>query len=188
MRFRGAACAGSLVAGLVLVGSHTAVSGPLIDNVFSVWGDDMVVEMCDVGAVGIGFYAYGEVTPGWNPDSGHIADILFYVPFPTKASRDDTKVSVTGASFSVLNFRIDNESVTGNIPIEKCSVTCSVNTRNMAGAVSLRCSGNSLPSGLTASDAAIVQAEFKRTKTARFKVDRTGKWSLSVKFRATVQE
>ena len=152
----------------------------LVDNTFAIASSkDPSNNICEVGAVGAAFTVSGDIF-GVGTASQAVR-ISYNAPRPTSASRSSSKVSVKQGSFSTLRVTLDAENITGDVPIEKCSVTGSVTTSKMTGSVSTNCSGSNLFGGLTANQAASVQAAFNGSKTVTFKVNNTGKWSLKIK-------
>ncbi len=133
---------------------------------------------CVVGADGTVFAVFGDVQGGTTP----VVVIHYDTPQPTSVSRNTKKISVKQNQFSTLDVLFDGVSVTGGPqPIQKCSVSGSVNTTKSTGKTKVSCSGKNLFGGLTANQAGTVQSAFNGNKNVKFKLNTNGKWSLSIK-------
>ena len=161
------------------VNSQQATSGQLADGFYAIESSaDPNDNTCVVGASGTAFEAFGDVQGGTTP----VVVIHYDTPQPTTVSRSSKKISVKQSQFSTLNVLFDGASVTGGPqPIEKCSVSGSVNTTKSTGSTKVNCSGKNLFGGLTANQAGTVQSAFNGNKNAKFKFNTNGKWSLSIK-------
>ena len=133
---------------------------------------------CEVGVDGTDFEAFGQVT-GTGLKTG--VDVTYDTLQPTSASRNDKSISVKQGSFSTLNVLFDGVTVSGNVAVQKCSVSGSVNTVKATGSTSVSCSGDSITDVLTANQIGIVQAALDGKPNVKFKVNSNGKWSLKIK-------
>jgi hypothetical protein len=186
MRVSVFAMATSLVAGMVLIGSRAEADAiPILDNYYYIQSStDPNTDACNVVASGVTFDTNGEVV-GTGTGTDFIA-VLYDTQRPTSVSRTSAKINIKQSSFSTLSVQITastsgNNFVTGVVAVEKCAVSGSVNGTKMTGSVTASCSGSGLFGGLTASQAASMQAAFNSSKTASFKADSSGKWTLKIK-------
>jgi len=192
MRVREFVVATSLVAGFVLVGSRAQAGGiviPILNAAYQITSsNDPNTNTCFVSGVDNSFDASGKATgTGTGTDA---VQVLYDTGRPTNTSRSSAKISVKQTSFATLRVIITgsgagNDVNTVALPIDKCSVSGSVNASKMTGSVSASCSGSNIFGTLTANQVTSIQAAFNGNKTVTFKGNGTGKWSLKVKCSGT---
>jgi hypothetical protein len=171
-----------LVAGLALF-AQTAragvVTSPLAEGFWFIENaNDPNGNTCEVGVDGTDFEAFGDVS---GTAQATAVDVTYDTLQPTSTSRNEKSISVKQSSFSTLNVLFDGVTVSGNVAVQKCSVSGSVNTVKATGSTSVSCSGNSITDLLTVNDVAIVQAALDGKPNVKFKVNNNGKWSLTIK-------
>ena len=192
MRLRKFAVIASIAAGMAFVGSRAeagSITIPILNLPYQITSsNDPNTNTCFVDGVDREFDSGGSVT-----GTGTATDTVrvdYDTGRPTNTSRSSAKTNVKQSSFATLSVTITNSTsgnnvATGPIPIDKCSVSGSVNASKMTGSVSASCSGSNIFGTLTANQVTSIQAAFNGNKTVTFKGNGTGKWSLKVKCSGT---
>lgn len=178
----------SFIAGLSLGASHAVAgtSSTLADGGFGITGTTSAPatsNTCAVIGAGSEFFVDGTIQGAGT--GGQVITVSFDTPQPTSVSRNDNKIAVKENNWSTLQAIGGAGGAgafnSGTLVIQKCDVNGSVNVKKSSGNVSVGCSGTSAFAGLTADQVASVQAAFNKAKNIKFKVNSSGKWSLSIK-------
>jgi hypothetical protein len=178
----------SFIAGLSLGALPAAAGSPstLADGGFGITGTTSAPatsNTCAVIGAGSEFFVDGSIVGAGT--AGQVITINFDTPQPTSVSRNDNKISVKENNWSTLQAVGGTGGAgifnSGTQVIQKCDVNGSVNTKKSTGSVNVSCGGSSLFGGITADQAASIQAAFNKAKNIKFKVNSNGKWSLSIK-------
>jgi hypothetical protein len=115
---------------------------------------------------------------------GQDVTVQYDTPQPTSVSRNDNKIAVKQNKWSTLRAIGGAGGAgafdSGNVVIEKCSVSGSVNVSKASGSVSVSCGGSSAFAGLTVDELGSIQAAFNKAKNIKFTVNSAGKWSFKV--------
>ena len=173
----------SLVAGLALFAQTARAGGfgtPLAEGFWFIQDSkDPNQNTCEVGVSGTEFEAFGDVTGTAQKTA---VDVSYDTLQPTGTSRNQKSISVKQGSFSTLNVLFNGTTVSGNVPVEKCSVNGSVNTVKATGSTSVSCKGDNITDLLSADEATTVEAALSGIPGVKFKVNvNNGHWSLSIK-------
>jgi hypothetical protein len=182
MRIREFALAASLLAGILLVAARVEaikIQIPILNASYLITSsNDPNSNTCFVTGIDNEFDASGFVVG--TGTAGQAVRIDYNTFRPTNASRNSAKISVKQSSFSTLRVTLDAANITGDVPVDNCAISGSVNNSKMTGSVSTSCGGGNLFGGLTDDQARSVQTAFSATKTVSFKVNSAGKWSLKI--------
>ena len=181
----------SLVAGLALSSHRRALRGlrlpPLAEGFCEHYGRDHrarpTTTSATVGSDGTVFESFGSRHGLRNWRSGHHRPVRHAPADQRQPQRKEDRRETglvgrrcgrSGALAAPATFD------SGDLPIEECSVSGSVNTSKATGSVSVSCSGLSAFAGLTVDELGSVQAAFNKAKNIKFSVKSNGKWSFKV--------
>jgi hypothetical protein len=175
--------AASLVAGMAFFAqsAHAGAASPLADGFWVIENaNDPNNNTCETGSDGSFFETFGSV---FGSAQKTAVEVRYDTPQATSASRNQKSISAKQGSFSTLNVLFNGTTVSGgDVVIQKCSVSGSVNTVKATGSCSVSCSGDDITQVLDANEATLTESAFASTPNVKFKVNvNNGHWSLKIK-------